>query len=219
MFLFLLLVIPCLIVLYNNTAATYSTKELAPVYTFGILSGVVYCGFKLFFVFNSHIWTTSLFGNLFSLYAHDVLIPCVIVYGLFYLISSKTDDINYRIKAFTPLILCFMAIFIPYGIISSKQQNVFFMIFIKPVLYASMTYLLGNLIQAAYKNFSEKSYKTGISISIAAVIISMLPALAEVFWYHKINCFIIIFAVLVQIALPVLYKLSAPEALNTDTNQ
>lgn len=219
MYMFLLLALPCLTVIYNYTVAPYSTKQLIPVYTFGILAGFIFCAIKLFFVFISHIWTTSIIVNFISLYLHDAFIPYVIVYGLFLITTMKTDDIEYRIKAFTPLILSFMAIFIPYSVISENQQNVFFMIFIKPVLYGISVYLLGNTITLSYKLFSTKFHKTSILTGLLGLAISSLPALTETFWYLKFNWLIILLLILVQIILPLFYKSRKKDNSITEENQ
>lgn len=205
MYLFLLLVLPCLIVIYNHTIASYSIKELIPAYTIGFLSGIVLCTIKLFFIFSNHIWTTIAPLNFLFLYTHEIFLPCVVLFGAFLICTIKTDDLTYRIKSFYPLIMSFLCVFIPYEVISTQQQKVFFMIFVKPMLFASIIYILSELVFLAYKAFSIKMTKTGITISLFAVLFSVLPSLTETIWYHKAPTLVTIILSLFQILLPALY--------------
>lgn len=113
-------------------------KKFIPVVCIGILSAMLYAIIRLFFFYPHRIIHDSITANFIYYFARLVLIPNLVVYGLYVLLTK--DRAEFKIKSYLPLMLSFYAVLIPYNVIAFTQSYVFsgYDIFLKPILYLSM---------------------------------------------------------------------------------
>ena len=84
----------------------------------------------------------SLTGNFVYFLIRQTILPVVIVYGLFFAVSR--DSVEYKVKSFLPLMLCFYMAFLPYTVVSSGSAIVpAYMIFVKLRLVILLWKMIG----------------------------------------------------------------------------
>ena len=190
-------------------------KHLTPAIVIGLVTAVLVCGFKAFFLYSHRIIPYSFESNILYLLVRQTLLPVVLIYGLFFLWSK--DTVSYKVEALFPLLVSFYMLYLPYTIISTAE-NIYttFPLFIKPVLFAVMLFSIGLGAKHIEKTIVNKKYFfTAIWIIISIVNI-IAPSLLEGMYILDMNYFLILLLSAVYSALlPVLFILSRLGVLTT----
>jgi hypothetical protein len=186
MYLFLLAALPAFCFGWLFSQPKYERNSFIPPLLWGSLSAVLVCTIKAFFVFSNYVWTISFFSGFIHVLFKDVLLPCVILYALFFFISK--DDNEYKADSFLPLMASFYAIYIPYRVLSMDEPLSVFPLFVKPVLFVSLVSFLSSLLHRIFDLIEEEEDKKVRSKKLAKLIGFVLlavciPAMLEAWWH------------------------------------
>ena len=183
-------------------------SHLIPVIFAGLITAVLVCGFRAFFLYSHRIIPFSFERNMLYLLLRQTLLPVILIYGLFFLISK--DTISYKVEALFPLLLSFYMLYLPYTILSGAE-HIFttFPLFIKPVLFTVMIFSLGLSAKHIEKTILGKKYVfTAIWIIISLVSI-IVPSVLESMYIMDMSYFLIlVISGVFSATLPVLFILS-----------
>lgn len=203
MFLFTVILIPATLVFY---CVSVRDKMIVAVSLCGILSGFFVCICTSLFTFMHRVPLYS-FGSNFRYYAsREYILPIVLLFFVYFFVTK--DDFSFKARAFFPLSLGFLSVFVPYITVSAKQSAFsFYELFAKPVIWLSMVIFLKFLVVRLF------SSGTGIKLSVimysvlAAFVLFVPPfinALWVVNWLNVLSVITGLFYVLFAVALCVL---------------
>ena len=203
MFLFTVILIPATLVFY---CVSVRDKMIVAVSLCGILSGFFVCICTSLFTFMHRVPLYS-FGSNFRYYAsREYILPILLLFFVYFFVTK--DDFSFKARAFFPLSLGFLSVFVPYITVSAKQSAFsFYELFAKPVIWLSMVIFLKFLVVRLF------SSGTGIKLSVimysvlAAFVLFVPPfinALWVVNWLNVLSVITGLFYVLFAVALCVL---------------
>ena len=181
---------------------------MIPVIFTGLISAVLVCGFRAFFLYSHRIIPLSFELNMWYLLLRQTLLPVIVLYGVFFLVSK--DTITYKVEALFPLLLSFYLLYLPYTILSGSEKIITtFPLFIKPVIFTVMIFSLGLGAKHIEKTIRAKKYVfTSIWILICIVSIAA-PSILETMYLMDMNyLLILILSGVYSATLPVLFILS-----------
>lgn len=175
MLLFMFLLLPCVLIGY----CIYKKEpKVIPVIFIGVLSAILLCAFKTFFLYAHRIVPYSVEQNIIYLLVRQTLVPCVILYGLFILFSK--DSFAFKVQSLLPLLLSFYAIYLPYTIVSTAEGLYSgFDAFCKPILYTFMIFQLSQLSKSICKSFKEKKQFMVVLKSLFVIVYLVIPTVIE----------------------------------------
>lgn len=179
-----------------------------PVIFTGLISAVLVCGFRAFFLYSHRIIPLSFESNMLYLLIRQTLLPIMVLYGIFFAVSR--DNISYKVEALFPLLISFYMLYLPYTILSGADHIITtFLLFVKPVLFTVMIFSLGLSAKHIEKNINAKKYFfTAVWILISLVSI-VVPSVVETMYILDMSYFLILLlSAVYSAALPVLFILS-----------
>ncbi len=181
---------------------------MIPVIFTGLVSAVLVCGFRAFFLYSHRIVPFSFEMNMWYLLIRQTLLPVILLYGLFFLISK--DTVSYKVRALFPLLISFYLLYLPYTILSGSEKIITtFPLFIKPVLFTVMIFSLGLSANHIEKTVRAKKYVFTAIWIIVALISIVAPSLLETMYIMDMSYFMILVCSGVYSAvLPVMFILS-----------
>ena len=152
--------------------------HMIPVIFTGLITAVLVCGFRAFFLYAHRVIPFSFGLNMWYLLLRQTLLPIIALYGIFFAVSK--DTISYKVEALFPLLISFYILYLPYTILSTSEKVITtFPLFIKPVLFTVMIFSLGLSAKHIEKTIRAKKYFfTAVWIIIALVSI-VFPSVAE----------------------------------------
>lgn len=205
MYLFMLLLLPLIL-----AAWIFYKREphQIPVIFAGLISAVLVCGFRAFFLYSHRIIPLSFESNMMYLLIRQTLLPIMVLYGVFFAVSR--DTISYKVEALFPLLISFYMLYLPYTILSGADHIITtFLLFVKPVLFTVMIFSLGLSAKHIEKNINAKKYFfTAVWILISLVSI-VVPSVLETMYILDMSYFLILLlSAVYSAALPVLFILS-----------
>ena len=205
MYLFMLLLLPLIL-----AAWIFYKREphQIPVIFTGLISAVLVCGFRAFFLYSHRIIPLSFESNMLYLLIRQTLLPIMVLYGVFFAVSR--DTISYKVEALFPLLISFYMLYLPYTILSGADHIITtFLLFVKPVLFTVMIFSLGLSVKHIEKNINAKKYFfTAVWILISLVSI-VVPSVLETMYILDMSYFLILLlSAVYSAALPVLFILS-----------
>ncbi len=205
MYLFMLLLLPLIL-----AAWIFYKREphQIPVIFTGLISAVLVCGFRAFFLYSHRIIPLSFESNMLYLLIRQTLLPIMVLYGVFFAVSR--DTISYKVEALFPLLISFYMLYLPYTILSGADHIITtFLLFVKPVLFTVMIFSLGLSAKHIEKNINAKKYFfTAVWILISLISI-VVPSVLETMYILDMSYFLILLLSAVSsAALPVLFILS-----------
>ena len=205
MYLFMLLLLPLIL-----AAWIFYKREphQIPVIFAGLISAVLVCGFRAFFLYSHRIIPLSFESNMLYLLIRQTLLPIMVLYGVFFAVSR--DTISYKVEALFPLLISFYMLYLPYTILSGADHIITtFLLFVKPVLFTVMIFSLGLSAKHIEKNINAKKYFfTAVWILISLVSI-VVPSVLETMYILDMSYFLILLlSAVYSAALPVLFILS-----------
>lgn len=185
MYTFLLTSIPLMLIYASLTNSEYEWKAFVPPSLIGFVIAIIACFIKEFFIFYSHVATSNFFAHFAYLSARDSVIP-VLVLGLVFMLISK-DEWNYKAAAMCPLALSFFCVYIPYFVISGKECQALFLLFVKPVLFISLAFIASSLLR--YEGIFKKSKNASLTVLATFLLLVdlVVPSFIETVWYYKVN--------------------------------
>ncbi len=177
--------------------------RFVPVIFMGLVTGVLVCGFKAFFLYSHRILPYSFGDNVAYLLIHQTLLPLSILYGLFCLWSR--DSFSFKAEAFGPLMLSFYTLYLPFTIISTAEQvYTSFLLLIKPGLFAVMIMILAFCLQQIERTVSLKKYVITALWLVISVIIVIIPSLIDGMYILDMNYLLILLLSLLYAAIFIL---------------
>lgn len=198
MYLFLFILLPAALFIYFNT---WGEKKFITLAFTGLITGIIVCGIRFIFFFSHRLIPDSFFLNYFFYLVKIALAP-VLVYVVFILISR--DSVDFKIKAFFPLIASFNAIYLPYYFLTmsgSVYSN--YDLFFRPIIYlaflAGIAYALWNTYVAVKNNDKKKKI---LYIVMAVVYVLIPPAIDSSYIVNRLFPFFAIIG-LIYIAFPI----------------
>ena len=182
--------------------------HMIPVIFTGLISAVLVCGFRAFFLYSHRVIPLSFELNMWYLLLRQTLLPVVVLYGVFFLISR--DTISYKIEALFPLLISFYLLYLPYTILSSSEHILTtFPLFVKPVLFTVMIFSLGLGAKHFEKNLSAKKNVFAVVWVIISLVSIVVPSVLETMYIMDMSYFLIlVLSGVYSAALPVLFILS-----------
>ena len=183
-------------------------SNLIPAIFLGIITAVLVCGFRAFFLYSHRIIPFSFQKNMLYLLLRQTLLPVVLIYGIFFLISK--DKISYKVESLFPLLLSFYMLYLPYTILSGSEHIITtFSLFIKPVLFTVMIFSLGLGAKHIEKTINAKKYVFTAIWIIICLGSMVVPSVLETMYILDMNYFLILLlSGIFSAALPVLFILS-----------
>lgn len=203
MFLFTVILIPATLVFY---CVSVRDKMIVAVSLCGILSGFFVCICTSLFTFMHRVPLYS-FGSNFSYYAsREYILPIVLIFFVYFFVTK--DDFSFKARAFFPLSLGFLSVFVPYITVSAKQSAFsFYELFAKPVIWLSMVIFLKFLVVRLFSSGTGTKLSVIMYSVLAAFVLFVPPfinALWVVNWLKILSVITGLFYVLFAVALCVL---------------
>ena len=174
----------------------------------GLISAVLVCGFRAFFLYSHRVIPYSFELNMWYLLLRQSLLPVIVLYGVFFLISK--DTISYKIEALFPLLISFYLIYLPYTILSGSEKIITtFPLFIKPTLFTVMIFSLGLSAKHIEKTITAKKHFFAAIWIITAVVSIVFPSVVETMYILDMSYFLIlVLSGIFCATLPILFILS-----------
>lgn len=150
----------------------------------GLILGTVYALVDFFTAFAYRNPIYNIGTNFTYYFLSTTLMPFIICAVILFLLSK--DNWQFKFQNFTPLILGFFVLFLPYETISKNDTFDYFLLFIVPILYTTMIILMDynfEFIQAIY----EKSVKAKhFYIPILGILLALIiPSLIYSMYYTQ----------------------------------
>ena len=175
MFLFMLVLLPA-VLFYCCLRST--DKSVISVAMTGAVSGVFVSACTALFTYLHRIPELSFAGNTFYYFFKEYFIPVILLYAVYSLVIS--DEKEYKVKTFFPLMLAFYAVYMPYRVIASNSGAFsLFSIFVKPVLVLCMLIYLAKFNFVFYKANLGKNSKYQVAAVLLALVAMLIPACLE----------------------------------------
>lgn len=177
MLFFLLIILPAALCYY---CATQKDKRFVMPLFFGIMTGILLCSFKFFFFYTHRIVYDKFIINVLYLFLNQMLLPCAILYGAFFVCSK--DTLDYKGKFCYPLLLSFYAFYLPYSVITSAEGlYTFFSVFVKPVLFLVMINEFSYFVRKCISLYEDEQAGSIAPQIILCLISLAIPAILEGF--------------------------------------
>lgn len=182
--------------------------HMIPVIFTGLIAAVLVCGFRAFFLYSHRIIPYSFAMNMLYLLLRQTLLPVIVLYGVFFLISK--DSVSYKVEALFPLLISFYLLYLPYTILSTSEKILTtFPLFVKPVLFTVMIFSLALCASHIEKNIIAKKYFFCAIWIIISIISIVFPSVLETMYILDMSYFLIlVLSGVYSLVLPVLFILS-----------
>lgn len=200
MLLFLILLLPLFLTAY---CFKVRTQKVVPVIFIGAFSAVLVCAFKMLFVLSHRIIPYSFSQNFFYYLVKETLIPAVILYAIYFLVSK--DNLEFKINTYLPLELSFYTVYLPYCVISSTSSAYTgFSIFIKPLIFAMMIAETGVALRDMYRGLTNKKIVQVILNVFLILFFMAIPPVIEALYTLNYSLWILWCSSAVYLVLPAL---------------
>ncbi len=184
---FLLISIPSILIWTILTNPEYRWTSFVPPIIIGLLTAILTCFIKEFFIFYSHISTSNFLAHFAYLSLRDSIIPVLVLNLAFFLLSK--DDWDYKIESIAPLAHSFFAVYIPYFVLTGKEPQSLFLNIIKPLLFSALP-ISSSLLCSGLISCIRKKNSLSAAIIFAIIAVLLLPSLTESIWYYNMNSLI-----------------------------
>lgn len=187
MYLFLICFFPFAFAFYSalcvNSNDAFVFKKTLRISASGIVLSVIFCFIHAFFVFEPSYNGENIGIYILRKWITLALIPLFIYFFLALWFKGK---IQTKIKAFLSFMLPFYAVYLPFFVMSEKD-NSFFQLFVKPVLY--FLYLLPIYAEMNRLLFvpDEKSKRKPRFNILFVIFLSLVPACVEAVWFYNFD--------------------------------
>lgn len=153
-------------------------KSIISVVVTGGVSGILVSACVAIFTYLHRVPELSFGVNISYSLMNEYLVPVVLLYAIYFLLTR--DDVQFKIKAFFPLMGSFYAVYMPYRIFSSTEGAYsFFQLFVKPLVVLSFVMYVCKAIFELTKAIKEKKVLDIVLSSVLGVISFLVPAAIE----------------------------------------
>lgn len=195
MYLFLLFAVPLFYYIFSNlrnqkkddsvVALEVSTFSKGFLILFGIIISIIYCFVDFFTAYAYRNPIYGVFANFPYYFLSTILVPILICAFILFLLSK--DSWIFKLQSFTPMLIGFYAIFLPYETISKNDNFDFFLLFVVPIIFFTMIILQEFALELLVSVLQKATKKIAILISALTIILAItLPAIIYSIYYTKI---------------------------------
>ena len=152
---------------------------------FGIIISIIYCFVDFFTAYAYRNPIYSIFANFPYYFLSTIFVPILICAVILFLLSK--DSWTFKLKSFTPILIGFYGVFLPYETISKNDNFDFFLLFVVPILFTTMIFLQEYALDLLVSVVEKTTKKIAILISVLIIILAItLPAIIYSIYYTKI---------------------------------
>ena len=195
MYLFLLFAVPLFYYIFSNlrnqkkddsvVAIEVSTFSKGFLILFGIIISIIYCFVDFFTAYAYRNPIYGVFANFPYYFLSTIFVPILICAFILFLLSK--DSWIFKLQSFTPMLIGFYAIFLPYETISKNDNFDFFLLFVVPIIFFTMIILQEFALELLVSVLQKATKKIAILISALTIILAItLPAIIYSINYTKI---------------------------------
>lgn len=195
MYLFLLFAVPLFYYIFSNlrnqkkddsvVALEVSTFSKGFLILFGIIISIIYCFVDFFTAYAYRNPIYGVFANFPYYFLSTIFVPILICALILFLLSK--DSWIFKLQSFTPMLIGFYAIFLPYETISKNDNFDFFLLFVVPIIFFTMIILQEFALELLVSVLQKATKKIAILISALIIILAItLPAIIYSIYYTKI---------------------------------
>lgn len=195
MYLFLLFAVPLFYYIFSNlrnqkkddsvVALEVSTFSKGFLILFGIIISIIYCFVDFFTAYAYRNPIYGVFANFPYYFLSTIFVPILICALILFLLSK--DSWIFKLQSFTPMLIGFYAIFLPYETISKNDNFDFFLLFVVPIIFFTMIILQEFALELLVSVLQKATKKIAILISVLTIILAItLPAIIYSIYYTKI---------------------------------
>ncbi len=184
MYSFLFLLIPAITLVGIIEDKKHGTGSLILPAAAGIIAAIAVVMAREFFIFSDSRQTASFLEMTLNL-SRITLIPAVLLAFLFVLLQR--DKGSYRVQAFFAACGFFYSGLIPYSAFSSSELTAtFFILFVNPVIFATLLFILKFILANILKYIEEKNIRNACIWTGAFILSCILPPVIQSLWSLKI---------------------------------
>lgn len=180
MYVFLFLALPSFIIWYALTHQKFEWKAFVPPALWGFFFALVLCAIQEFFMLPVISHSASALMTFLGILLKRYLIPCALLCALFFMLSKDTWE--YKCAALAPLLGAFMAVFMPYHVITGENSAAFNLIAL-PLLDCSVSVLIPVLASSALSAFEDHKKSSAIISLLLIPGALIIPPLMETCFY------------------------------------
>lgn len=195
MYLFLLFAVPLFYYIFSNlrnqkkddsvVALEVSTFSKGFLILFGIIISIIYCFVDFFTAYAYRNPIYGVFANFPYYFLSTIFVPILICAFILFLLSK--DSWIFKLQSFTPMLIGFYAIFLPYETISKNDNFDFFLLFVVPIIFFTMIILQEFALELLVSVLQKATKKIAILFSALTIILAItLPAIIYSIYYTKI---------------------------------
>ena len=195
MYLFLLFAVPLFYYIFSNlrnqkkddsvVALEVSTFSKGFLILFGIIISIIYCFVDFFTAYAYRNPIYGVFANFPYYFLSTIFVPILICALILFLLSK--DSWIFKLQSFTPMLIGFYAIFLPYETISKNDNFDFFLLFVVPIIFFTMIILQEFALELLVSVLQKATKKIAILFSALTIIFAItLPAIIYSIYYTKI---------------------------------
>ena len=195
MYLFLLFAVPLFYYIFSNlrnqkkddsvVALEVSTFSKGFLILFGIIISIIYCFVDFFTAYAYRNPIYGVFANFPYYFLSTIFVPILICALILFLLSK--DSWIFKLQSFTPMLIGFYAIFLPYETISKNDNFDFFLLFVVPIIFFTMIILQEFALELLVSVLQKATKKIAILVSVLTIILAItLPAIIYSIYYTKI---------------------------------
>lgn len=195
MYLFLLFAVPLFYYIFSNlrnqkkddsvVALEVSTFSKGFLILFGIIISIIYCFVDFFTAYAYRNPIYGVFANFPYYFLSTIFVPILICALILFLLSK--DSWIFKLQSFTPMLIGFYAIFLPYETISKNDNFDFFLLFVVPIIFFTMIILQEFALELLVSVLQKATKKIAILFSALTIILAItLPAIIYSIYYTKI---------------------------------
>jgi hypothetical protein len=179
---FMILLLPLVTVFFISLENKKgNVKNIFSATLFGVLSGIVYSFLDVLFTFDYYLAKFSFWSNWFHFGFIEMLIPAIIITGLYILCIKNYRDM---FKCLFYLLMGFFTIYMPVRIISRNTSYHYFLLFFKPALFLLALLYLRDFVIKLYKNVEKQGVTVKAILPYTLYIVGLLlvPSAIETLW-------------------------------------
>jgi len=205
MLIFLFILFPLALIIY--CIWTKEKRDIIPIFS-GMMAAVLFCALKVFLTYAHRVVPYDFSENLVYFLLKISMLPILILYFAFFLMVK--DSVEYKIKAFFPLISSFYAVYLPYFIVSASSSVYSgYDLLLRPVIYLASICSCAISLKYLYKTFFEKKYIISIINLLLLLLAMLLPAVSDALYAIHYSFAVIIVIDLLFTAMPSAYFIFA----------
>lgn len=174
----------------------------------GFLFASLYTFIELLFVSAYYLSPYTFFANYIVFFAFEVLIPCVSCFLILTLCVKKQEN-KFMLLYF--VLLGFYTIYFPARIMNRNTIFDWYILFVKPILYASMLLGIKNLITYFYQHIHTAKDSIVakriciLKFSLALLVSLLIPPAIDVMDLLNLSLWTILFVSLLYSIVPILF--------------